>query len=242
MAKYTCATLGDCDRANTGEVFERSPGEDLKCPDCGILLQMQAPSTSGNNGPRGNKLLPIAAAVIGLALLGGAALLYTKRQPQPGVAETQPVAAAPALEAPASATSGGGIAPPEAETAALRRQGEASLTAGDATQAAAASNRAATNEILKLAIAKMAQGKLDEAEQDLQQARSRAPQESLVYYNFGVLRLKQNRTADALREFEASFMAGFTYFDQLDKDSDLAPLRKDPRFAELLAKYRKTGQ
>lgn len=95
------------------------------------------------------------------------------------------------------------------------------------------------NELMNLAISHLEQGNLDEAEKDLQAARAHAPQQPLVAYNTAILRLKQHRTDDALRELEASFAAGFSYFDQLDMDNDLDPLRDNPRFQALVAKYRK---
>lgn len=95
------------------------------------------------------------------------------------------------------------------------------------------------NELMNLAISHIEQGNLDEAEKDLQAARAHAPQQPLVAYNTAVLRLKQHRPDDALRELEASFAAGFSYFDQLDMDNDLDPLRDNPRFQALVAKYRK---
>lgn len=95
------------------------------------------------------------------------------------------------------------------------------------------------NELMNLAISHIEQGNLDEAEKDLQSARAHAPQQPLVAYNTAILRLKQHRKDDALRELEASFVAGFSYFDQLDMDNDLDPLRDDPRFVALVAKYRK---
>ncbi|HJV01880.1 MAG TPA: hypothetical protein VJ752_15170 [Burkholderiaceae bacterium] len=96
------------------------------------------------------------------------------------------------------------------------------------------------NELMNLAISHIEQGNLDEAEKDLQVARAHAPQQPLVAYNTAILRVKQHRKDDALRELEASFAAGFSYFDQLDMDNDLDPLRDDPRFVALVAKYRKT--
>ena len=119
----------------------------------------------------------------------------------------------------------------------MREQGQQQLAGGDAERAASSSGRAAVNELLKLAIANMAQDKLDEAEKDLVQARARGPKEPLVYYNTAILRLKQGRTEDAIDQFEASFMAGFSHFDKLAQDRDLDALRNIPRFAALVKQY-----
>lgn len=88
-----------------------------------------------------------------------------------------------------------------------------------------------------MAIADMTQGKLDAAEKALNDAAARDPKQSLVYYNLAVLRLRQGRADDALKEFEASFLNGFPYFDQMAKDPDLDGIRNDPRFIALLKKY-----
>lgn len=235
MAKYKCPTLGDCDKANSGEIFERSPGEDLKCPECATTLEPQMTSTPPGGG---SKRVPVIAAVAVLALLAGGAYFYSQREPAPAVVagEAAPVASEPAA-APAVAKSSAGIAPSDEETRALRQQGQDQLTAGDAQGAASASSRAAVNELLKVAIANMAQGKLDEADKDLAQARERGPKEPLVYYNTAILRLKQGRTDDAIDQFEASFMAGFSHFDKLAQDRDLDALRETPRFAALVKQY-----
>jgi predicted negative regulator of RcsB-dependent stress response len=142
----------------------------------------------------------------------------------------------------AAPTAASGIAPSDAETKALRKDSQDKLTSGDAASAEQAGNKAAANEMLKLAIAKMSQGKLEDAEKELLAARERDPKQSLVSYNLAVLRLKQGRKDDALKEFEASFMAGFSHFNQMDQDTDLDILRKDPRFNELIAQYRKPGK
>lgn len=238
MAKYKCPTLGDCDKANSGEIFERSPGEDLKCPGCGTLLESQmTPSASSG----GKKMPFIAAGVAILALVAGGGYFF--KQSTAAVAEPVAASATTTTTTPSAAqasdnTSKTGIAALEAETKELRVQSDANLARGDAVEAELASSKAASNEMLKVAIAKMAQGKLDEAEKDLTEARARAPKQSLVYYNMAILRLKQGRVDDALKEFEASFMAGFSYFDKMDQDSDLDGLRKTPHFLELVAKYR----
>lgn len=241
MAKYKCPTLGDCDHANRGEIFERAPGEDLKCPGCGTLLN---PVATPDTGGGGNKTPLIAAGAAVLVVLAGAGYYFTagsnkpvEPPPPPAPVVEQAPAPAPVATPPAQAAAPG-IAPSEADTRALRQESQDKLTAGDAASAEQAGNRAAANEMLKLAIAKMTQGKLDEAEKDLLEARARDPKQSLVSYNLAILRLKQGRRDDALKEFEASFMAGFSYFDKMDQDPDLDGLRKDARFTELVAQYR----
>lgn len=198
-------------------------------------MDAQLPASAG-------KKLPVALiagiAVVVVAAAAGA-YTYLKPAPAPEVA-LQAVPEAPAPEETA-APAPSGIAPSDAETAALRREGEARLVDGQAEQAESAGSKAAANEMLKVAIAKMAQGKLGEAEQELEAARVRAPQQALVYYNLAVLRLKQQRTDDALKQFEAAFMAGFSHFKEMDSDSDLDALRADPRFADLIKKYRPAG-
>lgn len=179
-----------------------------------------------------NKILPIVVGTTVLALLAGGSYFYSKREPLQAIAAAELVPAPPAAEARPS-----GIAPSDTETKVLRQQGQAQLASGDAESAAVSSSRAAVNELLKLAIANMAQGKLEAADKDLAQAHERGPKEPLVYYNTAVLRLKQGRTDDAFKEFEASFMAGFDHFDILEQDHDLDELRKSPRFAALLKRY-----
>lgn len=251
MAKYKCKQLGVCDKADAGEVFDLSPGADQHCPSCKVLLTpIDAPAKKGGSKPL------VAGAAVVVALLGGAGYYFTAGSSQITKTSLPVEVAVVSAPAPISApvetavvptaapilepqpTNSSGIAPTESETKALRQESQNKLTAGDAVSAEQASSKAAANEILKLAIAKMAQGKLGEAEADLLAARDRDPKQSLVPYNMAVLRLKQGRKDDALKEFEASFMVGFSYFDQMDQDPDLDEMRKDARFNELVALYR----
>ncbi|MDD2669990.1 tetratricopeptide repeat protein [Zoogloea sp.] len=244
MAKYKCPTLGDCDKANSGEIFERAPGEELKCPACGTLLDPVAtPGGSGGGGGGGSKTLLIAAGAAAVLILAGGGYYFTAKpakapEPPPITQEAAAPAPAPAPAPVAAPATNSGIPPSEAETQKLREESQAKLVSGEAASAEQAGSKAAANEMLKLAIAKMAQGKLEDAEKDLLEARARDPKQSLVSYNLAILRLKQGRKDDALKEFEASFMAGFNYFDKMDQDTDLDALRKDSRFTDLVAQYR----
>lgn len=242
MAKYKCGTLGDCERANLGEVFERSAGDDLNCPGCAMQLELQAPPSTGP-GKRTPLIAAVAVAVVALAAGGAYLYLRPAVMVASAVAEALPAAAVAVAElAAATPAASVGIAPADTETKALRLEGDVKLASGAAAEAEAASGKAAANEMLKLAISKMSQGKLDDAEKELMEARARAPKQPLVFYNLAILRLKQGRTDDALTEFENSFANGFTYFEQMDKDTDLDSLRATPRFAALMQKYRTTAQ
>ena len=252
MAKYRCPTLGDCEKANSSEIFDRSPGEDLKCPACGTLLE---PQMTSSTSPSRKKTPLIAAGLFVVASIAVGSYFYKQSptaadEPVASAVPTEvlPVKAESVVPSPAvivqtvelasSNPSKTGIAPSDAETKELRLKSDANLVTGDAAEAESASSKAAANEMLKVAIAKMAQGKLDEAEKDLIEARTRAPKQSFVYYNMGILRLKQGRVEDALNEFESSFKTGFSHFDKMDEDSDLDGLRKNPRFIGIVAKYR----
>jgi hypothetical protein len=250
MPTYKCPTIGDCERANAGEIFVRSPGEDLHCPDCSTLLEPQTSAVA--KGPN-KKLIATAVAVAVVAVIGAGGGFFYKRShsapeatsqamaaPFDGAASATPaVIANPAASAPVAATNVG-ISPSEADISAQRKDSDTKLSQGDASGAESASNQVAAKEMVKVAIAQMSQGKLEDAEKELSDAAIRDPKQSLVYYNMAVLRLKQGRTDDALKQFEASFLNGFAYFDEMQKDPDLDGIRNDPRFTALVKKYRTT--
>src|SRR5438093_13017785 len=99
MAKYKCPTLGDCDKANSGEIFERSPGEDLKCPNCATPLEPQSTASAGNGGSK--KSLPIMMGAAALVLLAGGGYFYSTRGKAVTVATVSPDPVAVAAAAPA---------------------------------------------------------------------------------------------------------------------------------------------
>lgn len=63
MKKYKCMNIGNCDFANTGEIFEIAEGEELKCPKCKQDMIVEVTSK-----PWG-KIIGIVVAV--LAVVGG---------------------------------------------------------------------------------------------------------------------------------------------------------------------------
>ena len=138
MAKYKCPTLGDCDKANSGEIFERAPGEELKCPACGTLLDPVAtPGGSGGGGGGGSKTLLIAAGAAAVLILAGGGYYFTAKpakapEPPPITQEAAAPAPAPAPAPVAAPATNSGIPPSEAETQKLREESQAKLEIGRA--------------------------------------------------------------------------------------------------------------
>lgn len=240
MPQYRCPALGDCERANSGEVFDQVAGEAPHCPSCNAVLETVGPPAAVASAPPRKKPLALLGGVAAVVVLAGVAAVALK----PGGADaafTSPAATSVATAgASAPAAPAKGLAPAEALVAQQKADGQAQLENGDAKAAAAASSKAAANEMVKNGISKLAQGQLDDAEKAFKSALDIDPKQSLAYYNIGIVRMRQARADDALRSFEAAFMAGFDdYYSAMDRDPDLVPLRQDQRFAELVARYRK---
>jgi hypothetical protein len=235
VKKYCCSQLGACQKATVGEIFEREPGDDLKCPECGHLMELHfSEATTGTSG-RGRSLMIAAGVAVAVLVVGGTGWTFLRKSD----GDDKAAGVAPVSLATAGSTPGNpsGMAPSAADIAQQKADGQAKLQIGDGAGAESASVSAASNELVKAGIAQMAQNKLEDAEKSFTAAVTTDPKQSLGYYNMGILRLRQGRTDDAIKQFEASFMVGFKYFDQLDQDPDLDTIKKDPRFAELLMRY-----
>jgi len=163
MTHYHCPALVDCPRADAREIFDLPTGDDNKCPTCQTLLVVPSENTIGQ--PDGNKkpTLLASGALALVALAAGAWYLNHKSSapPAPVAAASVPaasVATVPApVAAPVAAPATNGMAPDSAETAALKRQGERQLVGGDASAAELSASKAAANELIKLAVSKLAQ-------------------------------------------------------------------------------------
>lgn len=221
MTKLKC-TNPDCSKWNL--VVEAQ--EDSHCEECQSKLQL---SEAGTPGPIRRRIVVGAIATVIVLAVSGLAFFLTRTDPPPASAVKAPLAS--------GKQTGSGPKPDEKEIDKLRREGQAKLTSGDPAAAADASKRAASLEIIKVAIAYLSQGKLAEAEKELRDARERDPSEPLVHYNMAVLRIKQGKLDDALAELETSFAKGFKAYDAMTADSDLDALRKHPRFDATLKKY-----
>lgn len=253
MSKYHCKNFGSCPKADAHEELEIAPGMDPLCPECGMTLTLAEAQTVG---PVTKKwMVPAVIGVVTVVMAGGGYLWWQAKQKEvvvtaagaavealTPVAKQLASAAADALkdkltELPAPGAAAG--APSESEIDALKQAGESGLVKGDAQGAGMASERAVALEMIKSAIAYLGQGDLTKAESELNTAKARAPGEPLVYYNLAVVRIKQQRIDDALTLLETAFAKGFKSIDAMQRDPDLAPLRKDARYQALLGKHRK---
>ena len=248
MYKYKCKSVGDCSVANRAEpITSEALMNEPKCSECGgdleLLKEKSGEKKSGGGSGKGLVMGGIAASVV---VVAGAAWFFLAGQSAPKdapVLAMDPVSApvaAPEL-APGDNKVGSGISPSESESAKARQDADEKLSNGQFSEAEKKAARAAALEMIKTAVAKMGQGDLSGAENELLQARERDATESLIYYNLAIVRLRQQQPDEAFKQLEAAFMAGFTHFDAMDKDSDIDPLRNQPKFKELMGLYRKAS-
>lgn len=252
MAKYHCKNFGSCPKADAHEELEIAPGMDPLCPECGMTLT----AAEAQADPVVKKwMVPALIGAVAVVMAGGGYWWWQAKQKAVVVTAAgevigalAPIAkqvasvAADALKdkrsgQPAPRVAAG--APSEGEIDALKKAGESGLVKGDAQGAVKASERAVVLEMIKSAIAYLGKGDLTKAESELDTAKARAPEEPLVYYNLAVVRIKQQRIDDALTLLETAFAKGFKGLDAMERDPDLAQLRKDARYQALLGKYRK---
>lgn len=249
MYQYKCKSIGDCSVANSGEyVKSETMLNDPKCSDCGCALELVEGSGGSGNGKKGGsstKLGPmIAAGLTVVTIAGGAAWYLLGSKPAQSISAAPPppeVVVEEKVAIPTAEASSGGLAPSDTETSLARREADEKLRHGEFSEAERKAARSAALEMIKTAVAKMGQGDLSGAEKELQQAKERDATEPLIYYNLAIVHLRQNHPEEALRHMEASFMAGFKHFDAMDQDTDIDPLRKLPKFQELLTIYRKNA-
>ena len=254
MYKYKCKSVGDCSVANRGELITNETLlNDPKCSDCGCALELVENGGGGdsdsNRASRKTGLV-IASMVTAVVLIGGGTWYAlgaggkekaVAEASAPAVVAPLPVVVDPITPPPVLAVqiTGGGILPSETETSNARREADKKLSNGEFSEAEQKAARAAALEMIKTAVAKMGQGDLAGAEKELMQARERDATESLIYYNLAIVRLRQKQPEEALKQLEAAFMAGFTHFDAMDKDTDLDSLRDQPKFRKLMGIYGK---
>lgn len=254
MYQYKCKSVGDCSIANRAEpITSESLMNEPKCTECGgdleLLKNKSGDKKSGPSSGGGGKGLVIGGVAAAVVVAAGAAwfLLGDKGGNGAPIATLEPASMPVAVQVAPPAeqveevlsTAASGIAPSESESTQARQDADEKLSSGQFSEAEKKAARAAALEMIKTAVAKMGQGDLSGAENELLQARERDASESLIYYNLAIVRLRQQQPEEALKQLEAAFLAGFTHFDAMDKDADIDPLRNQPKFKELMGLYRK---
>lgn len=81
-------------------------------------------------------------------------------------------------------------------------------------------------------------GHYDEAIAEFQVAAKLGYKPATAKYNIACAYAQMKQNDAALQYLDQAIQEGFTSFDHLRQDSDLKPLRNDPRFKALLAQYR----
>ena len=82
-------------------------------------------------------------------------------------------------------------------------------------------------------------GRFREAEAEFLAIVRAAPENVTAHYNLACTYSLWGKTDQALEALEQALERGFDDFEHIDDDPDLDPLRADPRFAQLLARFRK---
>jgi len=88
------------------------------------------------------------------------------------------------------------------------------------------------------AIAYMQQKKYNKASDDLQKARELSPKDAVVHYNLTSLYSVQNQLDRALDSLDSALALGFSDYDSLRKDPDLANVRNHSEFRKVLEKHK----
>ncbi len=243
MAKYICKNFGACGKADAKEEIDVLPGTDAKCSECGATLY-ETGKVAGvaEAGAKPKWLIP--AFVAGLALLGGGgwyAYSTYVMKPVDTVREMMDTAKTAVGVIQPTLPPQEGPRPDEDQIQALKQESETGLLRGGGASTEAASRRAVALEMVKTAIAHLSQGNVAQAEKELNAALERAPDEPLVHYNLAVVRIKQQRMDDAFHLLDTAFAKGFQAVAEMERDPDLAPLRKDARYKALVSKHRQGG-
>jgi tetratricopeptide (TPR) repeat protein len=254
MTQYLCKNFGACDKADQQLPVELAPGSDSRCPECGSALHEAGPlKTPPKPDDRPRKLIVGVVIAVGALAAIGAGVAYKtglpgskpealamphvpKPVPEPGAAPTGPTTDKPSECIVASGAPQGSV---DARIQQHSQQSEEALKSGQSGDARQANNHALALQLVKSAIANLDQGRLTDAEADLNTARERDPDEPLVDYNLAIVRLRQQQPEAALKSLEQAFCKGFKAFDEMDKDTDLVPLRSNPAFAKLVGQYRR---
>lgn len=83
-------------------------------------------------------------------------------------------------------------------------------------------------------------GQSEEAQAWQQQMIANAPTDAGVYYDAACLYARMGKTEDALNAFERCLALGYRKFHHIEVDDDLDAIRNEPRFVQVLNRYRQS--
>jgi tetratricopeptide (TPR) repeat protein len=92
--------------------------------------------------------------------------------------------------------------------------------------------------MLESAAAEVARGHYDAARKLYEEVSKLQPDNADMWYEYACVDAVSGHQGDALKHLEASFQSGFSRWKDLDKDNDLASLRKNAEFQSLVKQHR----
>ena len=82
-------------------------------------------------------------------------------------------------------------------------------------------------------------GEKDDALKEAKRALELNPDDPLMLYNATCFYSQLGEKESALKSLERAIGVGYANYEWLDKDTDLDPIRNDPKFIELVTKLNK---
>jgi hypothetical protein len=245
MSIYKCKNFGSCSKADRGEELALPAGTDDKCPECGFTLGTDDPdATGGGDGVRKSGRKKLVVSVLSVVVLGAAALagysnwrsnqvvvLTPDRSGQSAPSQPPAVPDVPPVASPAPVAK---AAPPQPD---LPTVNEVSVrrTCDEATKARQADaekvcRRASAVTLMNSGVQAAIAGNLDQAERDYTAAREKDPDFPELYFNFAVLKAKQNKGSEAIDNLVLASTKGFTQFSAIKAEPALQKLKSNPEF------------
>jgi tetratricopeptide (TPR) repeat protein len=229
MSKHVCKNYGSCGKADSRELIEVAPGTDPLC-ECGFKLE-----ASDEDIGYSTRTKKIFVGVGALAILVAAASYLLLPSPNtPG----KTVIASQTTETPKQNSSVTGRAPDMQILSQQKKDTDSKILSGQTSSASATQNIVLAQEYIKAAIPFMQAGKWQQAEEQLRKAQSENPDESLVYYNLAIVKLRQAKNSEALEALELALKKGFRDFEALEADGDLKSLTSLSEYKLLAAKFK----
>lgn len=246
MAAFKCKNFGSCSRADSGEEFSLAAGGDDKCPECGLSLSSvdNVETETANGGIFGSKKKALMVGLAGAFVLIAAGGYWSWKSKtivelRPDTSyKYVPLDAKPAIPssdvpiADAALSSGGSASTPK-PAPMVANEVAARKTCDEATKARQVDadkicRRATAVTLMNSGVLAAIDGKLDQAEKDYLAAKDKDPDFPELYFNFAVLKARQNKSSEAMDNLTLASTKGFTQFSAIKSEPALQKLKSDP--------------